>query len=268
MISRRIAQLESELGVTLLKRTTRQLQLTPEGELFWQHAQRIQQELDSARALIQTLADKPKGDIRISAPVFMGTRFLMPIILKFMEAFPDIRVDLLLSDEKVDPVKERYDLLIRGVGFLDSSSLKDSSMRMKSLLNLKIGLYASADYLCKYGEPQTPESLTQHLIISYMRHPEHENWTYKHKNKSSSVSVQSRFSCNDTESRLAACVAGYGIARLTEMASKDAVQQQKLRQVLTQYDWGEFNVYAIYAQQQSLPKRTRLLLDFIIANIS
>jgi DNA-binding transcriptional LysR family regulator len=80
--------------------------------------------------------------------------------------------------------------------------------------------------------------------------------------------VQSRFSCNDTESRLAACVAGYGIARLTELASKNDLQQQKLRQVLTQYDWGEFNVYAIYAQQQSLPKRTRLLLDFIIANIS
>ncbi len=95
LISRRIAHLEQDLGVTLLKRTTRQLQLTPEGELFWQHAQRIQQELESARSLIQSYADKPTGEIRISAPIYIGKTYLMPILSKFMAAFPDINVDVI-----------------------------------------------------------------------------------------------------------------------------------------------------------------------------
>jgi len=266
LISRRMAQLEQDLGVTLLKRTTRQLQLTPEGELFWQHAQRIQQELESARSLIQSYADKPKGEIRISAPIYIGKTYLMPILFKFMSAFPDIKVDVILNDEKMDPIKEKFDLLIRGVGFVDKAALKDSTMKIKTLMKLKIGLYASADYLCQHGEPQTPDDLTKHSIISYMHHPEHETWSYTHKNKAGSVNLRSRFTCNDTDSRLAACVAGHGIVRLTELASREDLLQQRLRQVLQQYEWGEFHVHAIYAQQQSLPKRTRLLLDFIIAN--
>ena len=94
LISRRIAQLESELGVTLLKRTTRQIQLTPEGELFWQHAQRIQQEINSALSLIHASAKKPSGTIRLSAPVNVGQTLLMPIILLFMKKYPDIHINL------------------------------------------------------------------------------------------------------------------------------------------------------------------------------
>src|SRR3990167_1235764 len=89
LISRRIAKLETELGVTLLKRTTRQLHLTPEGELLWQHAQRIQQELDAAVSLIQASAKKPKGTIRISAPLYFGRHYLTPIIMKFLSDFND-----------------------------------------------------------------------------------------------------------------------------------------------------------------------------------
>ena len=267
LISRRMAQLEQDLGVTLLKRTTRQLQLTTEGELFWQHAQRIQQELESARSLIQSYADKPKGEIRMSAPIYIGKQYLLPILSKFMTAFPDINVDFVLSDEKFDPIKEKFDLLIRGIGFIDKTAvLKDSTMKVKKLMKLKIALYASADYLCKYGEPQTPEDLVNHSVISYMHHPDHESWSYSYKNKPGSVNLRSRFTCNDTDSRLAACVAGHGITRLTELASREDLLQQRLRQVLPQYEWGEFHVHAIYSQQQSLPKRTRLLLDFIIAN--
>lgn len=267
LISRRISHLEAELGVTLLKRTTRQLQLTPEGELYWDHAQRIQQELDSARSLIKSLSEKPKGEIRVTAPLFIGKTYLMPIILKFMANFPEISIELLLSDERLDPIKEKFDLLIRGAGFMDKAMLKDSSMKMKSLTSFKIGLYVSPDYLGKFGEPQTPEDLLRHRTISYLHHPDHQNWTFNYKGKPGHIMLPPPyFSCNDTESRVAACAAGHGIARLTEYAALEAVKQKKLRQVLQQYDWGGFQLYAVYAQQQ-LPKRTRLLLDFITANI-
>ena len=87
LISRRIAELETELGTTLIKRTTRQLHLTPEGELFWQHAQRIQQELDTAISLIHSSTKKPKGSIRVSAPFYFGRHYLTPIIMKFLNVF-------------------------------------------------------------------------------------------------------------------------------------------------------------------------------------
>src|SRR3990167_10988349 len=88
LVSRRISLLEKTLGVTLIKRTTRQFFLTPEGELFWQHAERIQQELNSALSLIHASNKKPKGKIRISAPTYFGRHYLMPILLKFLENFP------------------------------------------------------------------------------------------------------------------------------------------------------------------------------------
>src|SRR5438552_2068059 len=94
LISRRIAHLEKELGVSLMTRTTRQLQLTPEGELLWEHAKRIQQEMDAALSVIQSFAEKPKGEIRVSAPISFGQRFMVPIFAKFMQLFPDIKLDL------------------------------------------------------------------------------------------------------------------------------------------------------------------------------
>src|SRR5690242_19937064 len=104
LISRRIRDLEATLGVTLIKRTTRSFQLTPEGELFWQHAQRIQQEFDSAISLIQSSTKKPKGTIRLSAPQYFGRHYLMPILMKFMADFPDIKIELDLSNRQIDPL--------------------------------------------------------------------------------------------------------------------------------------------------------------------
>lgn len=137
LISRRITQLEEKLGVTLIKRTTRQLHLTPEGELFWEHAQRIQQELDSALTLIQSLSQKPTGHIRISAPIYFGRRYLMPILTKFLQRFNEIEIDLILTNQRLDPVKEHLDLLIRGTGYVEKGHLKDSTMRTKLLLSQK-----------------------------------------------------------------------------------------------------------------------------------
>lgn len=270
LISRRIAQLEATLGVTLIKRTTRQLHLTPEGELFWQHAQRIQQELDSAISLIQSSAKKPKGSIRLSAPPYFGRQYLTPIIMKFLTNFSDIKVDLILSHQQLDPIKEDLDLVIRGAGYLDEGTLKDSNMQMRLLIKEKIGLYASADYLSKHGEPDSVDALSKHIIINYAdakRFPEQDKWEYTtNKNKNGSITLKPKFSCNDIESGLIACSTGYGIAKFTELNAKNALQQGSIRPILKQYNWGYYHLFAIYAHQQALPKRTRLLLEFINAH--
>lgn len=268
MISRRIARLEEDLGITLLKRTTRQIHLTPEGEVFWQHAQRIQQEMDAAVCLIQSAVKKPKGTIRVSAPLYFGRHYLTPLLIKFMNSFPDIHISLALSNEQQDLVKEQVDLAIRGAGYVEGTALQDSSLQMKTLFQEKIGLYASPEYLQQHGEPATPEELASHVIISYADNRQHdeEKWKYSFEGKSHAAIVQPRFNCNDIESGLIACAHGYGIGRFTCLNARILLQEKKLRPVLRDYDWGCYHLYAVYPQQKNLPKRTRLLLDFIVAH--
>jgi len=261
-----IVNLESELGVTLIKRTTRQFQLTPEGQLLWQHALRIQEELESAINLIHSSADKPKGIIRMSAPLYLGRHYFMPMILKFMHKFSDIKVELDLSNQKQDPIKEQFDLVIRGAGFRNQETLSDSNLKMKFLIRDNIGLYASKSYLQKYGEPKSVDELSKHTIVSYYGDRtllEEEKWKYQHKNKDGEITLFSHFKCNDIECSLMSCISGYGIGKFTGLVAKNAVQKKQLFPVLQQYHWGKHNLYIVYSSQQSLPKRTRLLLDFI-----
>lgn len=262
MVSRRIAQLETDLGVTLITRTTRQFHLTPEGELFWQHAQRIQQELDSAISLIQASAKKPKGSIRVSAPLYFGRHYLTPIIIKFLNDFNDIDIDLTLTNQKLDPIKAGLDLVIRGAGYLDETTLQDSNMQMKVLLKEKIGLYASPAYLQKHGEPQHKDDLLKHTTIHYADN----KWTYHAAHQKGVVTLTPQFNVNDIESALIACIAGCGIGKFTTLNVKNALEQKQLHPILQQYDWGDYHLYAIYPHQRTLPKRTRLLLDFIVAH--
>ena len=269
LISRRIALLETKLGVTLIKRTTRQLELTPEGELFWQHAKRIQQEMDSAVSLIQASAQKPKGSIRIGAPVYFGRRYLSDIIVKFMRDFSDIHIHLILSNEQMDPIKDQLDLVIRGAGYLDASTLKDSSMQMKKLVQEKIGLYASPDYLASFSQLASHSTLNQHKLIYFnidKQLDKNASWSCEKDNQQYTVPVKPSFTCNDIETCLTICAKGEGIGRFTELNVKDAVQHKRLIPILTQYDWGHYYLFAVYPQQKALPRRTRLLLDFIDAH--
>jgi LysR family transcriptional regulator, transcriptional activator for dmlA len=266
MISRRIALLESKLGVSLIKRTTRQLILTPEGEIFWQHAQRIQQELDAAITSMQASSNKPKGTIHVSAPVYFGRHYLTPIITKFVNEFDGIKINLILSNHQVDPIKENIDLAIRGTGYLNQSPLKDSSLHMKLLFNEKIRIYASPAYLLKNGEPKDPTDLANHTIISYSnsnRLYDQEKWNYFYLNKKASIILNPKFNCNDIESSLYVCSSGYGIGRYTELNVKDLLRTKLLQPILKEYEWGDYQLFAVFSHQKALPKRSRLLLDFI-----
>ena len=263
LISRRIAQLEAALGVTLIKRTTRQLQLTPEGDLLWQHAQRIQHELDSAVSQIQTLSKKPKGVIHISAPPYFGRHYLTPLLTQFLDDFNDIDIFLSLSNQAVDLIKEKFDLVIRGSGYTGATTLKDSNLQTKLLYQEEIGLYAAPSYLAKWDEPKSVDALSQHRIIQSV---DETNWRYLSSGKQKELKVKSKLHCNDIETGLIACVNGAGIGRFTDLNVKAACQQNKLRAVLTQYNWGKYYLYALYPQQNTLPQRTRVLLDFIFAH--
>lgn len=268
LISRRIANLEATLGITLIKRTTRQIQLTPEGEIFWRHAERIQQELNSAISLIQASEKKPKGILRISAPLYFGRHYLTPMIVKFMADFNEIKINLILTNQKLDPIKSELDLVIRGAGYLGNENLKDSNMQMKLILNEKIGLYASPTYLLKHGKPKQVTDLQHHSIINYTdnnRLSKQVEWSFLLDKNKLEVSLHPKFNANDIESAVIACTEGLGIGRFTDLNVKN--YQQAITPILEEYHWGNYHLYAIYPQQKALPKRTRLFLDFVAAQM-
>lgn len=266
LISRRIAELEKRLGVSLIKRTTRQIQLTPEGEIFFEHAKRIQQELNAALSLIQSSAQKPKGNIRLSAPVYFGRHYLMPIVQKFLANYTEVTIEVVLTGEVLDPLKKGVDLAIRGTGFLDEAKLKDSGLKARLLLQEKIGLYASPNYLYQHGEPQTPDGLPDHAFINYF---DIKNGSaevvlnYSRQGKANCITLQPKFNCNDIETNLSTCMADQGIGRFTETNVKSALTRKQLQPILQECDWGDYFLYALYPQQEALPSRTRLLLEMI-----
>lgn len=270
LVSRRIAQLEATLGVSLIKRTTRQLHLTSEGEILWRHSQRIQQELDSALSLIQASAEKPRGTLRISAPAYFGRHYLTPMVINFLHDFEDIQIELILTNRMVDPIQDHLDLVIRSSGYLDNKALQDSSLHMKPLFKEKIRLYTSPEYLLKRGEPKNVNTLGEHSIIGFTGKStlaEQQQWAFSYQKKRNQILLKPKFNCNDIESSLTACIAGYGIGRFTELNVKQALAAQQLRPILTEYDWGDYHLYALYSNQQALPARTRVLLDFISTNM-
>jgi len=270
LISRRIVLLEKELGVTLIKRTTRQIQLTPEGELFWQHAQRIQQELNSAINIIHSSSNKPQGMIRISAPLYLGRHYLTPIIIEFLKKYPEINIELDLSNERHDLIKDHFDLILRGGGYLNKESLTTNNLRMKILVKDTIGLYVSPIYIEKYGKPKSIEDLQKHTICSYTgakKYLQQDKWQYKYKNRIHEITLAPNFIFNDIECGLIGCISGFGIGKFTSLVTKNGVKQKKLISILEQYNWGQHNLYAVYPNQKNLPQRTRLLLDFICAQL-
>ncbi len=137
--------------------------------------------------------------------------------------------------------------MIRGAGYLEEGTLKDSSMRMKLLIKEKIGLYASPVYLQKHAEPKVVDELSNHVIINYVAAKkliDQEKWKYSYKNKVSSILLMPKFNCNDIESALTACISGYGIGKFTDLNVKQALQKQQLLPILQQYNWGQYNLYA------------------------
>lgn len=269
-ITRRIQELESKLAVSLINRTTRQLKLTAEGEVLWQHAQRIHQELDSALSLIKTSASKPKGTIRLSAPLYFGRQYLIPILIRFQQDFTDIKIDLNLGNKNFDLIKDKFDLVIRGKGYLDNTPMKNSSMHAKLLIKEKIGLYVAPKYILKYGEPKSVEELNSRVIVTHSTGHgigDKIKWKFTYKNKNEFICLNTSFNCNDIGGTLFACLHGYGIGRFTDFNVKKVLNNGQLKAILTQYNWGEYYLYALYSKQQALPKRTRLLLDFIASYI-
>ena len=253
-ISKRIQALEDELRVRLFDRTTRSIRITEEGAKFLTHVERILTEIEGARAAVSANVEHPKGRIKVSAPASLS-RFIEPAICAFMRLYPDIEMQVDLSDRIVNLQEEGYDMVVR------SGPLLDSNLIAKRLAADRQIIAASSAYLMKYGTPQRPEDLADHscLILGDV-----SQWTFERNGREMSVRVSGRLKSSNGDLLRHAAIEGHGLIRTSELRVAPYIESGALCRVLPDYDVAAFSaVWALYPKSKYVLPKLRVLLDFL-----
>lgn len=256
-ISRQVNQLEDRLGAKLLYRTTRKLRLTEVGEVYYQHARKILDDMQAAERAVMEMEGKPTGKLRITAPVYYGEYFLAPLVNDFLLQYPQLDLELKLTNETVDLVREGYDLAIR-LGTLDSSSLMCRKLARRTQY-----LCASPAYLAAHGTPQTLADLANHRCLGGSL----DHWRFLENGKLRNWRVGSAWSCNSGLALKDAALKGLGIVQLPDYYVQEALAQGSLVSLLESHRLPDDGVWVVYPQNRHLSPKVRLLVDFLVAQL-
>lgn len=255
-VSRSLKRLEEKLSVTLLERTTRMLQLTESGELFLKYAREITDKLMEAEDAVLESDINLSGMIRIDAATPVVLHLLTPLIVEFTQKYPDISIELSNHEHVIDLLKEKVDLAIR-VG-----NLEDSSLHAKLLMQSQLYMVASADYIKKYGMPKDIKALKQHKCIGFSQLIKLNRWPIYDGEELYTITPQ--MSSTNGEVIRSLVLQGAGIGCLSEFLIAKDVEAGKLVKVLShQTEIQKQNIYAVYYKKAYLPKRLRVLIDFL-----
>ncbi|MBN8843389.1 MAG: LysR family transcriptional regulator [Sphingomonadales bacterium] len=257
-VSRSIARLEQRLGVTLMRRTTRSLALTAEGQAYRDRMTVLLADIATVEAGLGEERQGPRGLLRINASPSIGTMGLLPILPRFAARYPDVVVDLALSDTIVDLVEERADIAIR-IG-----PLRDTRLRAKKLGHSRMMLVASPDYLARRGTPLTPDDLDTHDCLRFSFRRSVDNWPFRIGDRIVHRPVHGSFFGNSGEVVRQMAVAGGGIARHGHFHVAQDLKAGRLVEVLADFSPGDGeDIHALYAPEDRAAARIRAFLDFL-----
>ena len=258
-LSKLVGRLEDRLGVRLLHRTTRRLQLTAEGETFFNRARPILTALDEAEAEVAAAGAQPRGLLRLNCGSAFGRHQLTPAIPRFLERYPEIELDLTIDDLAPVPTDERYDLTIR-IGALD-----ESSAVARRICNLERVICAAPAYLERHGIPRTPDDLQRHNCLWITSLPALRRWPFDTDDGIRVVHISGNIVANNAETVLQLAVAGVGITRLTDVIVGDALRRGALVPVLSEWHHVEpVPLYATYPSGRHLAPKVRAMMDFLV----
>ena len=258
MASKHVKQLETSLGVRLLNRTTRTVSLTEAGRTFYRRCQTIFAEIDAAVAEASDLQVKPRGILRINAPISFGCSPLTPALARFQDRYPDIGVELTLDDHVVDLVDEGYDVAIR-IG-----RLADSTLIARKLAPCTLKVCVSPEYLDQRGQPTSPEDLVDHNCLIYAYSAMGRTWTFSRKRRKFAVSVDGDFRANFGQAVVEAATCGRGIVFEPDFLVRKHLADGSLVHILTDYSTPEYGIYAVHAQNRLVPRKVRILIDWLV----
>ncbi|MDO7437370.1 LysR family transcriptional regulator [Acinetobacter nosocomialis] len=255
-VSRSLTRLEAKLDVTLLERTTRKLKLTQEGQQFLTKARKILNELNAAEEDLQKSDQGTAGLIRIDSATPFVLHVIAPLMHKFRKCYPDIEIEINSNDQVIDLLQHKTDVAFR------FGELNDSSLHAKLVCKSRLYIVASPEYLAIKGTPTQPEQLEHHDLIGFTRPDYINNWPIKVGDEYFFAQAHIKASSGETVRQLT--VRGHGIARLSEFEIWKDIQEGRLTalfedQIEHQYQ----SIHAVYYQQEHLPKRIRLFIEFL-----
>jgi len=257
LVSKYVSKLEEQLNTRLLNRTTRKVSLTEAGSHYFGHAQQILLSIDDMESKLGGLQQNPKGVLRISAPVSFALKHMAKLITDFQIHYPLVKVDLQLTDRKVDIVEEGFDVALR-IG-----QLKSSSLIAKKVAPIRVMLCAAPGYLNKHGTPTQPEDLERHryLHYSYMNMDGKDDIYQLLKAKY--LKQGSELRSNNGDVLVDAAIAGAGIVLQPTFIISEALSSGKLVVVLPKLEPEALGLYAVYAHRKLLPHKVRCFIDFM-----
>lgn len=260
-VSRRIGRLEERLGARLLNRTTRRLSLTEAGERYHTRALHIVADIEEAEREAADLQGAPRGRLRITAGSAYGAHRLMPLIPDFLAEFPEISVELVLSDRLVDLVGEGFDIAFR------SGEAPDSSLMARRLPDIEIVTAAAPSYLAAQGTPATPQDLIGHNCLVHMIGERRmQRWIFTGKDgEQESVTVSGSMTANNLDMLYRAAVRGLGIMHAVKIVVEPALADGRLVQILESYDMGDTRpMRMLYPSNRMLSPKVRAFIDFTV----
>lgn len=257
-VSKRLAALEARLGVRLLNRTTRRISLTPEGETYLTEGARVLDALDAVERAVSGAKATPRGLLKVSATLGFGRRFIAPALSKFARAFPEVEVQLHLTDRPVNLVEQGFDLSVR-IG-----TLPDARLTARKLASNTRVLCASPRYLAKTGEPAHPRELSQHSCL-FIREGDEAfgSWHLRAGGRQETVKVRGALSSNDGECALAWALEGHGIVLRSRWDAAPYLRSGRLRQVLQGWEPPPADIFMVFPTKANMSAKTRALVDFL-----
>ena len=261
-VSKQVAALEDQLGARLLNRTTRRIDLTDVGATFFERCRHILEQLDEAQRVVGQLQATPRGTLRVRAATTFGRVHLVPCLKPFLATYPELDVDLVLTDHTTHGVDQRYDVSVR------IAHLPDSDLIARKIAPLQRVICASPAYLATHAAPTTPQDLTQHACALYRYlGAGADTWSLVGPTGQVDLEVSGPFHTDDAGALLEAALNGIGPARLPMFLAADALRSGRLVRLLE--DWREPEptpaIYAVYPHTRHLSAKVRVFVDHLVA---
>jgi DNA-binding transcriptional LysR family regulator len=257
-LSRQIQRLEEELGVRLMERTTRAVRLTEAGRHYFHRCSHALQLIEAANHGARDAGAQPKGTLRVTAPIDIARDMLASLLPEFRRRYPDIELDLEITQRNVDIVAERFDLALRG-----GDRLRDSALVARKIWSHTLGLYASPDYLAARGVPKTPADLKRHDLIAFSTPSGALPWRLTGPEGALEIVPRAWLRANDFGFVRAAVAAGLGIGLDEPRIAAREVRAGRMQAVLPEYTMHGGALYAVYPSARRVPPKVRVFVDLL-----